>query len=208
MQRLIEGFRRFRATYYREHRAVFDALAAHGQWPRAMVIGCADSRVDPQLMFGAAPGDIFVVRNVANLVPPYRPDGAYHGTSAALEFAVRGLRVEHIVVLGHARCGGIGALLRGPAADGGGEDFIGAWMGIAAPARERALAAAAGAPPEAVQRACEHEAIRLSLDNLTTFPWVRERVTRGDLALHGWYFDLEAGDLLRLGDGGAFEPAA
>jgi carbonic anhydrase len=205
VQRLIEGFRRFRETYYREHRAVFDALAAHGQWPRAMVIGCADSRVDPQLIFGAAPGDVFVVRNVANLVPPYKPNADYHGTSAALEFAVNGLQVEHIVVLGHARCGGVGALLRGPAPDAGGDDFIGAWMSIAAPARERALAA--GGPAEAVQRACEHEAIRVSLGNLMTFPWVRGRVERGALALHGWYFDLEAGDLLRLGAGGAFESA-
>lgn len=201
MDRLIDGFRRFREIYYREHRELFETLA-RGQAPRVMVVGCSDSRVDPALIFDAAPGEIFTVRNVANLVPPYAPSASYHGTSAALEFAVRALQVEHVVVLGHARCGGIGALLRQQEAAAW--DFIPAWMAIARPARERALAA--GGLPEAAQRACEHEAIKVSLGNLMTFPWVRERVERGSLALHGCYFDLEVGELLRLGATGAFEP--
>ncbi len=135
MHRLIEGFRRFREGYYREHRDLFDALATRGQSPKAMVIGCADSRVDPQLVFGAAPGDIFVVRNVANLVPPYETGGEYHGTSAALEFAVQALKVKHIVVLGHARCGGIRAFAdeSAPLSPG---DFIGKVDSLVAPAAE------------------------------------------------------------------------
>jgi carbonic anhydrase len=146
-----------------------------------------------------------VVRNVANLVPPYAPSASYHGTSAALEFAVLSLGVEHIIVVGHARCGGIGALMRHPEGPAVGGEFIAPWIAIAAPARERALAAAAGGPPEAAQRACEHEAIKVSLANLMTFPWVRERVERGALALHGLYFDLPRGDLLRLeSSSGAF----
>ena len=192
MERLIEGYRRFRETYWSQNKDVFEALAA-GQSPRAMVITCADSRVDPQMIFDAKPGEIFCVRNVANLVPPYAPDSDHHGTSAALEFAVRSLKVEHIIVLGHARCGGIRALLEG----GEQGDFIGRWMEIAAVARERALTAAATAS-ETVQHLCEHESIRITLDNIMTFPWVAERVHAGQLQLHGWHFDFERGELDRL----------
>jgi carbonic anhydrase len=113
MDALIEGYRRFRASGWQEHRRLFKELAAKGQSPRALVITCSDSRLDPQLIFNTAPGEIFVIRNVAALVPPYERDSAYHGTSAALEFAVRVLKVEHIIIMGHAQRGGIGALLRG-----------------------------------------------------------------------------------------------
>jgi len=200
VDRLIEGFRRFRDGYWREHEPLFQKLAADGQSPRAMVIACADSRVSPQTVFQTGPGEIFTVRNVANLVPPYAPDAAYHGTSAALEFAVRILEVRHIVVMGHSSCGGIGALLRG--ADRG-NDFILPWMGIAAKAREEALAAAP-ADPGSAQRLCEHGAIKVSLENLRTFPWVRERVENGLLELHGCHFDIEHGQLERLGRDGKF----
>jgi carbonic anhydrase len=203
MDSLIEGYRRFRATGWQQHRTVFRTLAAHGQSPRAMVITCADSRLDPQLVFDVGPGEIFVVRNVANLVPPYERDAAYHGTSAALEFAVRILKVEHIIVLGHAQCGGIGALLRGAGEEGA--DFIRHWMEIAAPARDRALAVA-GQDGERAQTLCEHEAIKVSLGHLLTFPWLKERVERGELKLHGWYFGIESGALLRLEEGGEFRP--
>ena len=201
MDSLIEGYRRFRATGWQEHRRLFKELAARGQSPRAMVITCADSRLDPQLIFGTAPGEVFVVRNVANLVPPYAPDSAYHGTSAALEFAVRVLKVEHIIVLGHAQCGGITALLRG--AGKGGADFVEPWMKIATPARERALTMTDG-DAERAQTLCEHEAIKVSLDHLMTFPWIRERAESGALTLHGWYFGIESGELLRLGEDGKF----
>lgn len=202
MRRLIEGYRRFRETVYRENRALFEALVAQGQSPRAMVIGCSDSPVDPAMLFSSAPGEIFVVRNVANLVPPYAPNAEYHGTSAALEFAVRSLGVDHVIVLGHARCGGIAALLSEPAELGG--DFVGPWISIAAGARERALVEArvAGTDP---QRVCELEAIKASLGNLHSFPWISERVERGRLMLHGWYFDLANGELLRLNKD-QFEP--
>lgn len=195
--KLIEGFRAFRESYYAENRALFDALARHGQSPKVMVISCADSRVDPLLITGAGPGDLFVVRNVANLVPPYAPDGYCHGTSAAIEFAVRSLEVEHIVVLGHAQCGGVKALLDGPPADGG-DDFIAAWMSIAEPARLRALSRKVADRDR--RRTCEFETIKVSLENLMTFPWIRERVEQNRLTLHGWYFDLERGSLLQLDD--------
>jgi carbonic anhydrase len=192
MERLIEGYKRFRETYWAQNKDVFEALAA-GQSPRAMVITCADSRVDPQLIFDAKPGEIFCVRNVANLVPPYTPDSFHHGTSAALEFAVCSLKVEHIIVLGHAQCGGIRALLQG----GEQGDFIGRWMEIAAPARERSLAAAETAT-ETAQHLCERESIRVTIDNLKTFPWIAERVQAGLLKLHGWHFDFERGELERV----------
>ncbi len=202
MDRLIEGFRRFRRSYWAGHEERYQALATGGQSPRAMVIGCANSRVDPQIIFQAEPGETFVVRNVGALIPPYAPDAEYHGTSAGLEFAVRSLKVENVVVLGHSGCGGIGALLRG-AHDG--NDFVVPWMQIAASARERALAAA-GNEPERAQRLCELESIQLSLRNLLTFPWVRDGVEEGRIRLHGCYFDIEHGDLLRLGATGKFDP--
>ncbi len=202
MDRLIDGWRQFRQGYWHDQHAAFKALAAQGQSPRCMVIACSDSRVDPQLIFQATPGEIFVVRNVANLVPPYAPDAEYHGTSAALEFAVNSLKVEHVIVMGHSHCGGIGALVAGPSGD---DDFVSAWMQIAADARERALALAHG-NEDAARRLTEQEAIKTSLANLMTFPWLRRRVEEGKLDLHGWHFDIEAGDLQRLGDGGTFEP--
>jgi carbonic anhydrase len=203
MDRLIEGFRNFRRELWPANRALFRALASRGQAPRVMVIACADSRVDPQLIFSAAPGEIFTVRNVANLVPPYAPNSDYHGTSAALEFAVRGLQVEDIVVLGHADCGGVRRLLRGPDPMAT-SDFVDSWMRIAVPARERALAQAGG-DIEAAQPICEHENVKVSLENLATFPWVHERVAAGKLTLHGCYFGIESGQLLRLDAKGSFE---
>ena len=200
MERLIEGYRRFRAKAWREHRDLFEALASRGQSPRALVIACSDSRIDPQMIFSAAPGELFVIRNVANLVPPYAPDADYHGTSAAIEFAVRALAVRDVIVLGHADCGGVRALLDGSPAPVG--DFVDPWMAIAAPARERALAREATGAER--QRICEHEAAKISLANLMTFPWLRERVESGALALHGCWFDLETGDLLRLDPTGEF----
>jgi carbonic anhydrase len=203
MDDLIAGFRRFHDTYYRENRDMFDALATKGQRPRAAVIACSDSRVDPQMLFGAGPGELFTIRNVANLVPPYAPDAAYHGTSACLEFAVRGLEVPHIVVLGHTQCGGIQVLMQG--ADETGQDFVAPWMRIAAPAR--AEARRQGGNPEQMLRCCEREAIRVSLANLRSFPWIREREDAGRLHLHGGCFDIAAGRLIWLNTATSqFEP--
>ncbi len=189
MDKLLAGYRQFRETYFRENQGFIKDLMDKGQKPKVLMIACSDSRIDPSLKFGVEPGEMFIVRNVANLVPPFDPDGHAHGTSAALEFAVRSLAIEHVIVMGHARCGGIGALMNAPQAG----DFIAAWMSIAAPAREKAMKAEK--EPVARQRCCEQEAVRLSLRNLLTFPWVKEAVDAGNLLTHGWYFDLEVGRL-------------
>lgn len=204
--RLIKGFQRFHMLRYERKPELFEKLM-HGQSPRVMVIACCDSRVDPAILLDADPGELFVVRNVANLVPPCEQGGGYHGTSAALEFAVTSLEVEHIVVFGHAKCGGIRTLMQ-EAEDSrdASNGFIHAWMTIAAEARRNVLARKAPATFEEQVCACEKAAIGVSLQNLMTFPWVRERVGAGNLDLHGWYFDLEAGQLLAFDPGsGQFE---
>ena len=203
MDRLLAGYRRFRAETWPQQRARFEQLALQGQKPHTMVIACSDSRVDPQMIFSAGPGELFVVRNVANLVPPYMPDAAFHGTSAAVEFAVRVLGVRDLVVMGHALCGGIGAVLGGvPPAAG---DFVANWIGIAARARDVALRCDT---PEAQQEAAEHEAVRISLANLMTFPWVAEAVAAGRLSLTGAHFGVATGRLVLLhGASGTFRPA-
>lgn len=176
-------------------------LATEGQAPSTLVVACMDSRVDPQLIFDAEPGSMFVVRNVANLVPPYAPDQRYHATSAALELAVRAMGVRHVMVLGHAQCGGCRALIEPP--DAPVQDFVLPWMEIAADARDRALAT--GHHGVELYRTCEHEVIRTSLGNLASFPWIAEAVTAGRLSLHGYWFDLGTGTLMEL-QGGAFVP--
>lgn len=207
MERLLAGYRRFRNGLYKEHEDVFRDLALRGQRPTKMIIGCSDARVDPAQTFDTGPGEVFMVRNVANLVPPYNPNSDFHGTSAALEFAVRGLQVQNIVVLGHARCGGIAALMGVGALNK--TDFIEPWMKIAAPARDRARDAAHRAghavdSPEACAL-CEMEAVRVSISNVLTFPWVAQNVAAGTLAVHGWYFDITNGSLSRLEVSGTFE---
>ena len=199
MNRLLDGYRRFRAETWPQERARFEELAARGQRPHTMVVACSDSRVDPAVIFGAGPGELFVVRNVANLVPPYMPGDTYQGTSAALEFGVRVLQVSHLVVMGHGMCGGVTALLRGAPPEA--PDFVQAWMRIATEARSRVLACM---PVEAAQEACELEAVRLSLRNLMTFPWVAEAVAEGRLTLHGAHFAVATGRLMVLGPDGDF----
>ncbi len=202
MDDLINGYRRFRTGTWRSERARFAELSRLGQRPRALVIACSDSRTDPQMVFNAAPGELFVIRNVANLVPPYSPDDQPHGVSSAIEFAVRALRVTEIVVMGHAMCGGIHALLNGAPSEV--SDFVGQWVRLAEPARQRALEA----PPEDRQDICEHETVRLSLANLMTFPWITAAVEAGALKLHGCFFDIRSGILERLGADGVFHPIA
>jgi carbonic anhydrase len=199
MEKLLDGYRRFRRNRWPERRRQFETLADQGQQPRALVISCADSRVDPGMIFDAGPGELFIVRNVANLVPPYAPDGDYHGTSAAVEFAIRVLEVPEILVMGHALCGGVRALLEGPPADA--SDFIAPWIGLAAAARERALARTDILDP---QLCCEQETIQLSLDNLSTFPWIASRVAAGTLRLSGAHFDIRGGRLTILNEQGRF----
>jgi carbonic anhydrase len=199
MDELIEGYRRFRRETWPQEKARFEALSREGQRPKSLVIACSDSRVDPQMIFGAAPGELFVVRNVANLVPPYAPDAAYHGTSAAIEFAVRALKVEQVVVLGHAQCGGVRALLDGTPTDA--REFVEPWIHIADAARARADKVS---DPQARQELCEHETVRVSVANLLSFPWLRAAVEARTLTLHGCHFGVANGRLTRLGPDGAF----
>ena len=202
MEELLAGYRRFRSGIWADQRARFDELSKSGQRPRTMLIACSDSRADPQMIFDAAPGELFIVRNVANLTPPYGPDSKFHGTSAALEFGVRALKVRDLVVMGHATCGGIHALLHGAPAET--SDFVGQWVNIAERAKLRAL----HFPPEKRQEYCERESVRLSLENLMTFPWIQAPVAAGELTLHGCYFDIRSGILEHLGDDGAFHAVA
>jgi carbonic anhydrase len=202
MDDLIKGYRRFRASTWQNERSRFDELSRHGQKPRALVIACSDSRTDPQMVFNAVPGELFVIRNIASLVPPYGPDEQPHGVSSAIEFAVRALRVRDIVVMGHAMCGGIQALLNGAPAEL--SDFVGQWVRIAEPVRATAMSI----PQEHRQHFCEHEAVRLSLSNLMTFPWIKSAVEAGDITLHGCYFGIRSGVLERLSADGSFQPIA
>jgi carbonic anhydrase len=195
---LLDGYRRFRGEVWPRERERFETLAARGQSPHTMVVCCSDSRADPQRIFGAAPGELFVLRNVANLVPPYAPDGAYHGTSAALEFGVRALGVGQVVVMGHALCGGVRALLEGAPAEA--PDFVEPWMRIAEPARRIALRCEPGG---ARQECCEHETVRLSIRNLMTFPWIAEGVAAGRLRIRGFHFGIRSGALREIGVDGA-----
>lgn len=194
IQKLIAGFRRFRSEHFEQNRELYRQLVTQGQNPKTLVIACSDSRVDPAIITDCAPGDLFIVRNVANLVPPCEGGGGYHGTSAALQFAVNFLEVKHIIVIGHVQCGGIKALLHGIDDESG--QFIADWVSIAAPAREQVLAELPGHSPQEQQCACEQASVLLSLANLLSFPWIRQGVVRGTLKIHGWYFDLKAGQLL------------
>jgi carbonic anhydrase len=195
MDPLIEGYRRFRAETWPAERARYEALAHWGQSPESMVIACSDSRVDPQTVFGAVAGELFVVRNVAALVPPYEPDARYHGTSAALEFGVKVLKVSRLVVLGHGQCGGVRAMAYGPPPQA--RDFIASWVEIGKPAL-----AAAGEAPEGRLGRIEAEVVRLSLANLLTFPWIAEPASAGRVALQGYLFDVHTGVLAAVGPDG------
>ena len=183
------GFKSFRETYYEGQPDFFRSLVEKGQNPDIMVIACSDSRVNPSIITNVGPGEVFIVRNVANLVPPFEPDSNYHGTSAAIEFAVRDLNVGHIIVLGHSHCGGIRWLCEGHE-DGKKRRFLDGWMSIVEQARNEKL------PGDAQLRHVEREAVKVSLDNLLTSPWVKKRVEDERLKLHGWWFDLEVGELL------------
>lgn len=198
---LIEGYERFRKGAYHAQKDRYDALV-EGQAPPVMLISCCDSRVDPATVFDTVPGQVFALRNVANLVPPFEGTPGLHGASAAIEFGVLGLEVRHIVVLGHARCGGIKAALSGAHLEGGG--FVDAWMTIIGEARSRVLLERPADPEGALER----EAIKVSLNNLRSFPYISARESDGRLKLHGALFGIETGELLVLDEAsGAFEPA-
>ena len=194
--RLVEGYRKFRAERFLPQRQIFETLARHGQRPRTMVIGCCDSRVDPTAVFNAGLGELFILRNVANLVPPYEPHGDFHGTSAAIDFAVSDLGVEDIVILGHAGCGGIKAYLDGMYdPDKGGGVFIQKWMSLLNAARGTVIANNPDQSPAVQQRELEQAGVISSLGNLMSFSFIAERIASGTLAIHGAYFDIASGDL-------------
>jgi carbonic anhydrase len=194
-QRLTEGYRAFLDERFPREKNRFEALAEKGQSPEVMVIGCCDSRVSPEVIFDASPGELFVVRNVANLVPPFETQGKYHGVSAALEFAALNLRVKHIVVMGHSGCGGIRASLDHEALRQTEAAFVTNWMSMLDGARERVLAANPGGDPAVLRRALEREGIKTSLDNLRTFPCIQALEAKGRVKLHGTYFDIAEGSL-------------
>ena len=194
---LVRGYGRFRAGGYLQQKARYDALASDGQAPPVMVISCCDSRVDPATVFDTGPGQLFALRNVANLVPPYEVGGGLHGASAAIEFGVCGLRVKQIVVLGHGQCGGIAAALTGADLGLPGRSFIDDWMDIIADARNAVVASGCDHP----QHQLELDAIKVSLANLRSFPFVQAREEAGTLKLHGCYFAILDGRLWELDEG-------
>ncbi len=208
-RKLLGGYVHFRQNRLKRERERYEELASLGQKPDTMVIACCDSRSAPETIFGAAPGEMFVVRNVANIMPPYEQNGDYHGTSAALEFAVQELRVRHIVVMGHGRCGGIGAFRRQmtgeastPLSPG---DFIGKWISLLEPVAENITCTGAETAEE-LQWKLEAESIRRSIAHLKTFPCVSILLEREQLGLHGAWFDISSGELWTMNnDTGEFE---
>lgn len=206
---LLNGARTFRQTEYDGERSLMERLSK-GQEPDVLVIACSDSRVDPALVFGARPGDIFVVRVVANLVPPRSGGGMAHAVMAAVEYGVKALGVSHVVVCGHSHCGGIKAAMDAAR----GEELppfecLGPWVALADPTCREVLAeaSAAGGTDTDTEALAERHSVLKSLANLRSYPWIQERVEKGELALHGWWFDIDTGDLWTADlETGAFQP--
>jgi carbonic anhydrase len=195
IETLLNGFRKFRELYFEKAPELYRNLLSRGQNPPFAVVACSDSRVDPAIVLQTEPGDIFAVRNVAALVPPYEDDGNYHGTSAALEFAVTELDVDHIIIIGHAHCGGVAAMVHKQEGGDVSGKFISTWTDLLREARSRALADDPELDGDALLSASERQSVRLSLDNLTTFPFVRDAMAAGNLTLHGWYLNIFEGSL-------------
>jgi carbonic anhydrase len=190
---LISGYQTFTSQRLPTEQSRFRELSERGQSPEVMVIGCCDSRVSPEVIFDASPGELFVVRNIANLVPVYQPDGGAHGVSAALEYSVQVLKVKHIVVLGHAQCGGIRAFVDNAAPLSPG-DFIGRWMSMFIKPGEKVEIRDHETMTDFATR-IEKAAVMRSLENLLTFPFVKSAIIRGELQLHGAYFGVAMGSL-------------
>ena len=205
LAKLLVGFRRFRQQYFEGENSLYGQLSQSGQSPKTLIIACSDSRVDPAILFSASPGDFFVVRNIANLVPPFERNGGYHGVSSAIEFAVVNLQVQHVIILGHRQCGGIRALMMGvPNPE---PSFIANWVSILDDAKERVLKKFSGVDVETQCAHCELEAIRTSVENLRTFPFVSEAIKNRGMNISGAYFNLEEGSLLELNEStGEFAP--
>ncbi|WP_022940640.1 carbonic anhydrase [Psychromonas hadalis] len=194
---LIAGYQRFRKGYYQQNKEQLLKLSKEGQSPKIALISCSDSRVDPSVILDCEPGDLFVIRNVANLIPPCEDCNSLHGTSAALEFAVTSLEVESIIVLGHTQCGGIKTLMDTPPSNST-ETFIGKWMQQLEGVRNEILADESITDQASRHSHCEQKGIQHSLQNLMTFPWIKERVEAGTLKLHGWRYDLSSSVLCAM----------
>ncbi len=189
LKRILKGYENFRQKYVHGDTSIMQHLSQHGQKPEMMVVACCDSRVDPALILQCDPGDLFIVRNVANIVPPYEKDEMHHGTSAALEFGVKFLKVNHLVLLGHSQCGGISALMNN--AEPNQDDFITNWVSL-------------------VKTDCinDHDhtddyaklALKHSYKNCLTFPWIREKISTGELFVHLWFFDIKTGQIFAYSD--------
>ena len=205
-QQLIEGFLRFRDNRFPSDDVEYLRLFAEGQKPKFLIVGCCDSRVDPAIIFDCSPGELFVIRNVANLVPPNEERIGHHGTTAALEYGVCNLGVEHIIVLGHEHCGGIQTLMQTGGISNP-DSFIDDWMRLVESARVSVEQDYPDEGREVKSRLCEQRSILVSLENLLTFPWIAARVADNKLRLHGWYFDVRQGQLLGHNKStGRFEP--
>jgi carbonic anhydrase len=194
-EHLTDRFLRFKFRHFDQNRQHYEELAAFGQSPDVMIVSCCDSRCDPETIFSAMPGELFVVRNVANLVPPFETGGKFHGVSAALEFAALNLRVKHIVVMGHSGCGGIKAALDSNAARQTNAMFISKWMSILDDSRIRVVSAHQGTSRAELQEAFEKDAVKVSLANLRSFPFIADLENSGKVALYGAYFNIAKGEL-------------
>lgn len=190
---LISGYIEFRKKYLEKENNTYRKWAASKQSPKVMIIACSDSRVNPAILTHAGLGELFIVNNVANLVPPYKEgNNTHHSTSSAVEFAVKNLNIEHIIIMGHSQCGGIKALMEGNTDNNEGEySFITPWMNIVKEARDKVISEGAGLSSEEKNCLCEKTAILTSLKNLMSFPWVKFAVEENKLSLHAWYFELE-----------------
>jgi carbonic anhydrase len=193
IQTLIEGYEKFRELHFDQDDTFYADLVREGQRPKILMIACSDSRVDPALVMNCQPGDLFVVRNVANLVPPYEQDKSYHGTSAALEFGVCVLGIQHLILFGHTQCGGIQSLLDHSHEKCGAKSFLSKWMELAQPAHDRIVEYHENDPLEEKITLCGQYSLVNSLSNLKTFPWLMERIQKGTLTLHAWNFNMSNG---------------
>jgi carbonic anhydrase len=206
-QHLTDRFFRFRFRHFDQNRGRYEELATFGQNPDVMIVSCCDSRCDPETIFSAMPGEMFVVRNVANLIPPFETGGKFHGVSAALEFAVLNLRVKHIVIMGHSGCGGIKVAIENTVARQTESMFISRWMSMLDDCRLKVVAAHKGSSPREIQEAMEKEAIKVSLGNLRSFPFIQDLENQSRLSVYGAYFDIATGDLAVLNQmNGEFHP--
>lgn len=200
VEKLVKGYREFKRTRFARERRLYERLAEKGQEPKVLVIACSDSRVSPSVVFGVEPGDIFVARNIANIVPPHDPDAKPRSIGAVVEYAVKVLKVTDIVIKGHARCGGVAALV-----DDGSHlppnDYLKPWVEVAAPSRSFYPSNFDSLSPDEQRLISEHANIQNSIANLSGFPWVRQRLEAGSLRIHGWHFDFAHGSLTRLDHG-------